>query len=54
MLILLCLYSYAYTLMREGTFVSFRILIHRDSYELMGFDVFCFGNFGRYIGVAMN
>ena len=40
--------------MREGTFVSFRFLIHRDGYELMGFDVFCFGNFGRYIGVAMN
>ena len=36
--------------MREGTFVSFRILIHRDGYELMISDVFCFGNFWRYIG----
>ena len=40
--------------MREGTFVSFRILIHRDGYELMNSDVFCFGNFWRYIGIAMN
>ena len=27
-----------------------RILIHRDGYELMGFDVFCFGGLRRYIG----
>ena len=27
--------------MREGTFVRFRILIHRDGYELMISDVFC-------------
>ena len=40
--------------MREGTFVSFRILIHRDGDELMGFDVFCFGGLRRYIGMAMN
>ena len=44
MLILLCLYSYAYTLIREGTFVRFRILIHRDSYELMISDVFMIGD----------
>ena len=36
--------------MREGTFVSFRILIHRDGDELMVFDVFCFGGLRRYIG----
>ena len=27
--------------MREGTFVRFRIWIHRDGYELMISDVFC-------------
>ena len=26
------------------------VLIHRDGYELMISDVFCFGNFWRYIG----
>ena len=36
--------------MREGTFVSFRILIHRDWKKLLSSDVFCFGNFWRYIG----
>ena len=36
--------------MREGTFVRCRILIHRDGYELMNSDVFCFGDFRRYIG----
>ena len=30
-----------------------RILIHRDGYELMNPDVFCFGNFWRYIGKGL-
>ena len=40
--------------MREGTFVRFFIWIHRDGDELMGFDVFLYGIFWRYIGNAMN
>ena len=28
-------------------------LIHRDCYELMNPDVFCFGNFWRYIGNSL-
>ena len=40
--------------MREGTFVRFRILIHRDGYELIISDVFLNGVFLRYIGIAIN
>ena len=29
------------------------VLIHRDSYELIISDVFCFGNFWRYIGMVL-